>query len=71
VSWAIWLLVPVAVTVLAALASWLRHRPARPLDMRRAMRAHDEFLDALAQTPRSKDTRSKDTRSKEKGITGD
>jgi hypothetical protein len=55
VSWAIWLLAPVAVTLLAAVASWWRHRPARPLDTKRAMRAHDEFLDALVQSARSKE----------------
>ncbi len=42
-----WLLVPVVVTVLAALASWWRHRPARPPDTARAMREHGEFLDTL------------------------
>lgn len=50
-----WLLVPVAVTLLAALGSWLRHRPARPPDTKRAMREHGEFLDALVQTARAKD----------------
>jgi hypothetical protein len=54
-SWAVWLLVPVAVTLLAALGSWLRSRPARTLDTPQAMRAHDDFLDALVQTARSKD----------------
>lgn len=48
-SWAVWLLIPVAVTVLAALASWLRARPARKLTTRQAIQAHDEFLAALAQ----------------------
>jgi len=51
----VWLLFPVVLTVLAALASWWRHRPARPPDTARAMRRHGEFLDALAQTARSKD----------------
>jgi hypothetical protein len=51
----VWLLIPVVLTVLAAVLSWWRHRPARPLDTARAMRAHEEFLDALVQTARSKD----------------
>jgi hypothetical protein len=55
VTWAVWLLIPVAVTALAAVGSWLRHRPARPPDTSRAMREHGEFLDALVQTARSKD----------------
>jgi hypothetical protein len=54
-TWALWLLIPVVVTVLAALGSWLRHRPARPPDTAQAMREHGEFLDALVQTARSKD----------------
>jgi hypothetical protein len=54
-GWALWLLVPVAVTVLAALVSWLRGRPARPLSTRRAMQAHDEFLAALVQPARAED----------------
>jgi len=48
-SWAVWLLIPVAVTLLAAFGSWLRSRPKRAPTTRQAMRAHDEFLDALAQ----------------------
>jgi hypothetical protein len=58
VSWALWLLVPVVLTVLAALGSWLRHRPARPPDTARAMREHGEFLDALVQSARAKDRQS-------------
>jgi hypothetical protein len=54
-GWAVWLLTPVAVTVLAAVGSWLRARPARAQNTQQAMQAHDEFLDALAQTARSKD----------------
>ena len=55
VTWALWLAIPVAVTVLAAIASWLRARPARALKTDEAMRAHGDFLDALVQTARSKD----------------
>jgi hypothetical protein len=54
-AWAVWLLIPVAVTLLAALGSWLRSRPARPLNTAQAMQAHDDYLDALVQTARSKD----------------
>jgi hypothetical protein len=49
------LLVPVAGTVLAAIGSWLRHRPARRPDTAQAMREHAEFLDALARSARSAD----------------
>lgn len=52
-SWALWLLLPVAGTVLAALVSWLRGRPRRTPTGRRAMRAHDDFLAALREPPRS------------------
>jgi hypothetical protein len=55
VGWALWLLVPVGVTVCAAVGSWLRSRPARPLSAREAMRAHDQFLDALVQPARARD----------------
>jgi hypothetical protein len=43
-----WLLAPVAATVLAALGSWWRSRPKRPLTTHEAMRAHGEYLDALS-----------------------
>jgi hypothetical protein len=46
-EWALWLLIPVAVTVLAALGSWLRARPRRRPTTDEAMRAHGDFLDAL------------------------
>jgi nitrate reductase gamma subunit len=52
VTWAVWLLVPVVVTVLAALGSWWRFRPKRALAPDEAMRAHTDFLDALANRPR-------------------
>jgi hypothetical protein len=55
VSWALWLLIPVALTTVAAIVSWVRHRPRRPPDTARAVREHAEFLDALAQTARSND----------------
>jgi hypothetical protein len=54
-AWALWLAIPVVVTVLAALGSWLRGRPARALKTDESMRAHGDFLDALVQTARSKD----------------
>lgn len=47
-TWAVWLLIPAGLTVLAAIGSWLRGRPARTPDTEQAMRAHDEFLEALA-----------------------
>jgi cytochrome c-type biogenesis protein CcmH/NrfF len=54
-TWALWLAVPVAVTVLAAVFTWLRGRPRRTPGTRDTMRAHDDYLDALTQTARSKD----------------
>jgi hypothetical protein len=50
--WAVWLLVPVAVTVLAAFGSWWRARPKRTLPPDEAIRAHADFLDALTTRPR-------------------
>jgi cytochrome c-type biogenesis protein CcmH/NrfF len=55
VSWAVWLSIPVVVTLLAALLTWLRSRPRRVPTTQRAMQAHSEYLDALIQTARSKD----------------
>jgi hypothetical protein len=55
VGWAVWLSIPVAATVLAAIGSWLLARPRRAPTTDEAVRAHGEFLDALAQTARSKD----------------
>jgi hypothetical protein len=55
VGWAVWLLIPVAATLLAAIGSWLRARPKKTPTTDEAMHAHSEFLDALAQTARSKD----------------
>lgn len=54
-TWAVWLLIPIAVTAVAAVGSWLRHRPARPPDTARAMREHGEFLDALVRSARARD----------------
>ncbi len=54
-TWALWLAIPVIVTVLAALVTWVGSRPARVLKTPEAMQAHSEYLDALAQTARSKD----------------
>jgi hypothetical protein len=54
-GWAVWLLIPVAVTILAALGSWWRARPPRTPNTEQAMQAHGEFLDALSQTARSKE----------------
>jgi hypothetical protein len=54
-GWAVWLLIPVAVTILAALGSWWRGRPPRTPNTEQAMQAHGEFLDALSQTARSKE----------------
>ena len=54
-SWAIWLAVPVVATLLAAAWTWLRARPAPPLSTAEAMVAHSAYLDALAETARSKD----------------
>lgn len=47
-AWVVWLAVPVAATVLAALWAWWRGRPARKLSAHEAMQAHREYLDALA-----------------------
>jgi hypothetical protein len=55
VGWAVWLSIPVAATLLAATGSWLRARPKRAPSTDEAVRAHDEYLDALVQTARSKD----------------
>lgn len=54
-GWAVWLSIPVAATVLAAVGSWLRSRPKKALSTDEAMRAHGDYLDALVQTARAKD----------------
>lgn len=51
-GWAVWLSAPVGATTLAALWIWARgwaeRRAARPLSTEAAMRAHQQYLDALA-----------------------
>lgn len=54
-GWAVWLSIPVAATVLAAVGSWLRSRPKRAPTTDEAMRAHGDYLAALAQTARAED----------------
>ncbi|MBE7188386.1 hypothetical protein [Jatrophihabitans endophyticus] len=54
-AWAIWLAVPVAVTLLVAVWTWVRARPPRPPSTARAMREHSDYLDALAATARSRE----------------
>lgn len=46
-AWALWLAVPVVLTLLAALWTWWRGRPARVPGTSEAMRAHQDYLDAL------------------------
>lgn len=50
-AWAFWLAVPVVATSVAAVLIWLTARRARPSgrpDTAAAMRAHQDYLDALA-----------------------
>jgi hypothetical protein len=47
VAWALWLSVPVAATLLAALWTWWRARPQRAPTAQEAMRAHQDYLEAL------------------------
>jgi hypothetical protein len=47
-AWAVWLAVPIAVTILAALWVWWRGRPRRAPTVAEAMQAHRDYLDALA-----------------------
>lgn len=54
-GWAVWLAVPVVVTVLAAVWAWVRSRPAPTPGTDRSMRQHADYLDALAQTARGKE----------------
>lgn len=49
-SWAVWLAVPVVVTIIVALWTWVRSRPARQPSTTRSMQAHSEYLDALVET---------------------
>jgi len=49
-AWALWLAVPIAATVLAAVGTWWsarRTRPAKRADAADAMQAHRNYLDAL------------------------
>lgn len=50
-----WLLIPVGLTAVAAIVSWLRARPRRLPDAADSVRGHGDYLDALVQTARSKD----------------
>ena len=52
-AWALWLAVPVVVTLLAALWSWVRSRPRRLPDTAESMRAHSAYLDALGASARA------------------
>jgi len=54
-SWLLWLLAPAGAVALAAVVSWLRARPAKPLSTDDAMRAHAAYLDALGSPARSRD----------------
>jgi hypothetical protein len=47
-AWAMWLAAPVATTVLAALWVWWRGRPQPTPTVQQAVRAHHDYLDALA-----------------------
>jgi hypothetical protein len=53
-DWAIWLGIPVVATLLAAIWSWLRSRPAPTLTTAESMQAHSDYLDALAATARGR-----------------
>lgn len=54
-TWAYWLAAPVVATALASAWSWLRSRPETTPTTGQAMRQHADYLDALAETARSKD----------------
>lgn len=47
-AWALWLAAPIVLTALAATWSWWRGRPARAPGTDQAMRAHRDYLAALA-----------------------
>jgi hypothetical protein len=51
-SWALWLATPIVMTVLAATWSWWRGRPQRVPGTDEAMRAHQDYLDALVRPAR-------------------
>jgi hypothetical protein len=46
-AWALWLAAPLVTTALVALATWRRGRPPRLPDSDEAIRAHQDYLDAL------------------------
>jgi hypothetical protein len=46
-SWALWLAVPVCLTVASALAAWWHERPGKGLSPGQAIKAHQAYLDAL------------------------
>jgi hypothetical protein len=52
--WVLWLAVPVGVTLLAALWSWVRSRPRRAPDTAESMRSHTAYLDALGASTRTR-----------------
>jgi hypothetical protein len=51
-SWALWLATPIVMTVLGATWSWWRGRPQRVPGTDEAMRAHQDYLDALVRPAR-------------------
>ncbi len=51
-AWALWLAVPVVLTLLAALWTWWRGRPARTPGTSQAMAAHEQYLEALVRPAR-------------------
>ncbi len=53
-TWAVWLGVPAVATALAAVWTWLRSRPARTPSTADAMKAHSDYLDALAADARGR-----------------
>jgi hypothetical protein len=59
-AWAMWLAVPVAITVLAALCVWWRGRPRPAPTVQQTVRAHHEYLDALAAAARGLDSARSD-----------
>jgi hypothetical protein len=46
-SWALWLAPPLVVTVLASLWAWVRNRPVPAPATDEAIKAHQDYLDAL------------------------
>ena len=58
-SWVLWLAAPLVVTFAAAIWVWLHgwrmRRAARPLRTEAAVRAHNDYLDALVRPARSRD----------------